>query len=49
MKIVQARLQKEIIEQEISTPRFISDMPFTFFISKCTIQHKHKYLFIYYV
>ena len=28
-KIVQARLQKDFIEQEISTPSFISDLPFT--------------------
>ena len=41
---MQARLQNEFIEQEISTPTFISDMPFPFCISQCIIQQKNKYL-----
>jgi hypothetical protein len=41
---VQSRLQKEFIEQEISTTSFISDKPFTLCISQCIIHHIQKYL-----
>jgi len=41
---VQARLQKEFIEQEISIPSFVPDMPLTFCISQCIIEQKYKYL-----
>jgi len=35
--------KKEFIEQEISTPSFISDMPFTLCISQCIIHQKYNY------
>jgi len=39
-KIVQGRLRKGFLEQEIPTPRFIPYITFTLCLSQCTIYHK---------
>ena len=37
---MKARLQKEFIEQEVSTTSIISDLPFNLCISQCIIHHQ---------